>query len=142
MGEIVMYIAFGRTVLDTEEIKNKIEEESEFKVIKDMSKGTKREDTAAYNLSISIETLNGIIEDDYSIEDLTEDELFEEYISLSEEIATDLEGIFEEEAIMDVKAYKWDPSDNDIKLIIAAVHKDTGENKLKDIMRRLLTQLE
>ena len=58
-----------------------------------MSKGTKREDTAAYNLSIKHRNLNGIIEDDYSIEDLTEDELFEEYISLSEEIATDLEGI-------------------------------------------------
>lgn len=137
-----MYIAFGRTVLDTEEIKNKIEENSEFKVVKDMSKGTKREDTAAYNLSISIDVLKGIIEDDYSIEDLTEDELFEEYISLAEELATDLEDLFEEEAIIDIKAYKWDPSDNDIKLVIAAVHRDVGENKLKDVMRRLLTQLE
>lgn len=137
-----MYIAFGRTVLDTEEIKNKIEENSEFKVVKDMSKGTKREDTAAYNLSISIDVLRGIIEDDYSIEDLSEDELFEEYISLSEELATDLEDLFEEEAIIDIKAYKWDPSDNDIKLVIAAVHRDVGENKLKDVMRRLLTQLE
>lgn len=137
-----MYIAFGRTVLDTEEIKNKIEENSEFKVVKDMSKGTKREDTAAYNLSISIDVLKGIIEDDYSIEDLTEDELFEEYISLAEELVTDLEDLFEEEAIIDIKAYKWDPSDNDIKLVIAAVHRDVGENKLKDVMRRLLTQLE
>ncbi|MBU5454827.1 hypothetical protein [Caproiciproducens sp. MSJ-32] len=137
-----MYIAFGRTVLDTEEIKNKIEENSEFKVIKDMSKGTKREDTAAYNLSISIDVLKGIIEDDYSIEDLTEDELFEEYISLAEELATDLEDLFEEDAIIDIKAYKWDPSDNDIKLVIAALHRNLGENKLKDVMRRLLTQLE
>lgn len=137
-----MYIAFGRTVLDTEEIKNKIEENSEFKVIKDMSKGTKREDTAAYNLSISIDVLKGIIEDDYSIEDLTEDELFEEYISLAEELATDLEDLFEEDAIIDIEAYKWDPSDNDIKLVIAALHRNLGENKLKDVMRRLLTQLE
>ncbi|ASW43049.1 hypothetical protein [Clostridium isatidis] len=137
-----MYIAFGRTILDTEEIKNKIEENSEFKVVKDMSKGTKREDTAAYNLGINIDVLRGIIEDDYSIEDLSEDELFEEYISLSEELATDLEDLFEEEAIIDIKAYKWDPSDNDIKLVIAAVHRDVGENKLKDVMRRLLTQLE
>jgi hypothetical protein len=138
----VMYIAFGRKVLDTEEIKNKIEEDSEFKVIKDMSKGTKREDTLAYTLSISIDTLNGIIEDDYSIEGLTEDELFQEYISLAEELATDLDYIFEEDAIIDLKAYKWDESDNDIKLVIAAVSEDTGENKLKDVMRRLLTQLE
>ena len=107
-----------------------------------MSKGTKREDTAAYNLSISIDVLKGIIEDDYSIEDLTEDELFEEYISLAEELATDLEDLFEEDAIIDIKAYKWDPSDNDIKLVIAALHRNLGENKLKDVMRRLLTQLE
>jgi hypothetical protein len=137
-----MYVAFGRKVVDTEEVKNEIENNTEFKIIKDMSKGTKREDTIAFNLSIDIDTLNGIIEDDYSIEGLNEDELFEEYISLSEELATDMEDILPEEAIMDLKAYKWDPSDNDIKLIIAVTHEDTGEGKLKDVMRRLLTQLE
>ncbi|WP_411170404.1 hypothetical protein ACH36K_07965 [Clostridium sp. MB05] len=137
-----MYVAFGRKVVDTEEVKNEIENNTEFKIIKDMSKGTKREDTIAFNLSIDIDTLNGIIEDDYSIEGLNEDELFEEYISLSEELATDMEDVLPEEAIMDMKAYKWDPSDNDIKLVIAVTHEDTGEGKLKDVMRRLLTQLE
>ncbi|MGV2686753.1 hypothetical protein GNF82_21000, partial [Clostridium perfringens] len=63
-------------------------------------------------------------------------------ISLSEELATDMEDVLPEEAIMDMKAYKWDPSDNDIKLVIAVTHEDTGEGKLKDVMRRLLTQLE
>lgn len=137
-----MYIAFGRKVVDTEEVKNEIENNSEFKVIKDMSKGTKREDTLAFNLSIDVGILNGIIEDDYNIDELNEDELFDEYMSLSEELATDMEDILPDEAIMDIKAYKWDPADNDIKLIIAATHEDTGEGKLKDVMRRLITQLE
>lgn len=137
-----MYIAFGRKVVDTEEVKNEIENNSEFKVIKDMSKGTKREDTLAFNLSIDVGILNGIIEDDYNIDELNEDELFDEYMSLSEELATDMVDILPDEAIMDIKAYKWDPSDNDIKLIIAATHEDTGEGKLKDVMRRLITQLE
>lgn len=137
-----MYIAFGRKVVDTEEVKNEIENNSEFKVIKDMSKGTKREDTLAFNLSIDVGILNGIIEDDYNIDELNEDELFDEYMSLSEELATDMEDILPDEAIMDIKAYKWDPSDNDIKLIIAATHEYTGEGKLKDVMRRLITQLE
>lgn len=137
-----MYIAFGRKVVDTEEVKNEIENNSEFKVIKDMGKGTKREDTLAFNLSIDVGILNGIIEDDYNIDELNEDELFDEYMSLSEELATDMEDILPDEAIMDIKAYKWDPSDNDIKLIIAATHEDTGEGKLKDVMRRLITQLE
>ena len=131
-----MYIAFGRRVVDTEEIKEEIEKNSEFKVIKDMSKGTKREDTFAYNLSISIDILNEILSDDYNINDLNEDELFEEYMSLSEELATDMEEFLPEDSIIDVKAYKWDLSDNDIKVVIAGVNEDVGEGKLKDVMRR------
>lgn len=137
-----MYIAFGRRVVDTDEIKEKIEENTEFKVLKDMSKGTKREDTFAYNLSISIDILNEIISDDYNIDDLNEDDLFDEYMSLSEELATDMEDLLPEESIVDVKAYKWDLSDNDIRVVIAGVNEEVGEGKLKDVMRRLITQLE
>ncbi|WP_066894251.1 hypothetical protein [Clostridium nigeriense] len=137
-----MYIAFGKRVVDTEEIKKEIEDNTEFNVLKDMSKGTKREDTFAYNLSISIEVLNEIIKDDYNIDDLSEDDLFEEYMSLAEELATDMEEILPEESLIDVKAYKWDLSDNDIRVIIAGVNEETGEGKLKDVMRRLITQLE
>ena len=137
-----MYIAFGSKVVDTEEIKSEIEKNSEFKVIKDMSKGTKREDTFAYNLSISIDILNEILSDDYDINELSEDELFDEYMSLSEELATDMEELLPEDSIIDVKSYKWDLSDNDIKVVIAGVNEELGEGKLKDVMRRLLTQLE
>ncbi|GAB6170496.1 hypothetical protein JCM1393_29560 [Clostridium carnis] len=137
-----MYIAFGRKVVDSEDIKKVIEENSEFKVIKDMSKGSKREDIVAFNLSIDISTLNEIMEEDYSLEELTEDELFDEYLTLSEELATDLEEYIEDESILDIRAYKWDPSDNDIKLVVVIAHEDLGEGKLKDVMRRLLTQLE
>ena len=137
-----MYIAFGRKVVDTEEMKNEIEKNSEFKVLKDMSKGTKREDTFAYNLSISIDILNEIISDDYDIKYLSEDELFDEYMSLSEELATDMEELLPADSIIDVKAYKWDLSDNDIRVIIAGVNEEVGEGKLKDVMRRLITQLE
>lgn len=137
-----MYIAFGRRVVDTEEIKKEIENNTEFNVLKDMSKGTKREDTFAYNLSISIDVLNEIIRDDYNIDDLSEDELFEEYMSLAEELATDMEEILPEESLIDVKAYKWDLSGNDIRVVVAGVNEETGEGKLKDVMRRLITQLE
>lgn len=132
-----MYIAFGRKVVDTEEMKNEIEKNSEFKVLKDMSKGTKREDTFAYNLSISIDILNEIISDDYDIKDLSEDELFDEYMSLSEELATDMEELLPADSIIDVKAYKWDLSDNDIRVIIAGVNEEVGEGKLKDVMRKI-----
>ena len=137
-----MYIAFGNRVLDTDELKDTIEKNSEFKVLKDMSKGTKREDTFAYNLSIKVDVLNEIIKDDYDLEDINEDELFDEYISLAEELATDFEDFLPEESIIDIKAYKWDLSDNDIRIVLAGIHEDMNEGKLKDVMKRLLTQLE
>jgi hypothetical protein len=137
-----MYTVFGNKIVDSKDMKETIEKNSEFKVIKDMSKGTKRDDILAYNLSINIETLNEIIAEDYSIEGLTEDELFSEYLSLAEEIATDIEEHLPEEAILDVRAYKWDQSDNDIKLVIAITHEEIGDVKLRDIMKRLITQVE
>ena len=57
-----MYIVFGTEILDTKEIGESIEENTEFKVLKDMTKGTKREDVCAYNLSIAVEMLNEEIE--------------------------------------------------------------------------------
>ena len=38
-----MYVAFGNRVVDSLDFKKLIEENSNFKVLKDMSKGSKRE---------------------------------------------------------------------------------------------------
>lgn len=137
-----MYIAFGNRVLDSEEVKQNIENNSEFKVIKDMSKGSKREDILAYNLSVDVSILNEILKEDYDPSELSEDELFDEYLTLAEEIATDMEEFMPEDSILDIKSYKWDPSDNDIKLVIVIAHEELGEVKLKDLMKRLLKQVE
>jgi uncharacterized surface anchored protein len=137
-----MYIAFGNQVLDSKEIKEAIEENTDFKAVKDMSKGSKREDIIAFNLSIHINTLNEIMEEDLGSDDLTEDDLFEEYLSLAEEIGTEIEELIPQGSLLDIKAYKWDQSDNDIKLVIAIAHKSLGEPKLRDVMKRLLTQVE
>ena len=53
-----MYIVFGNEIVDSNEIKLLIEENSEFRVDKDMTKGTKREDAVAFQVSISIDELN------------------------------------------------------------------------------------
>ncbi len=144
-----MYVLFGNNVVDSKEMKESIESNSEFKVVKDMSKGSKREDILAYNLSISLDALNDIMkeEEEFDINELsegeiTEDDLFDEYLNLAEEIATELEEIVPEESILDIRAYKWDKSDNDIKLVIAIAHEDLGETKLGNVMRTLLTQVE
>lgn len=137
-----MYIALGNTVIDSKEMKETIEKKTDFKVLKDMSKGTKREDVVAFNLGVNIEILNEIIEEEYSDEKLGEDELFEEYLSLAEEMAIDIEEFFPEDIVLDAKAYKWDQSDNNIKLVIVIANEELGDLKLRDLMKRLLTQVE
>lgn len=137
-----MYIVFGNNIVDSKEIKELIEANTKFKVVKDMSKGSKREDILAFNLSININILNEIIKDEYNIVELTEEELFEEYLNLAEELAADIEEHISKEAILDIKAYKWDQSDNDIKLVMAIAHEELGAPKLRDVMKRLVKQVE
>lgn len=137
-----MYVVFGNQIVDSKEIKELIETNTEFKVIKDMSKGSKREDILAFNLSVDVNTLKSIMEEEFDEAELTDDDLFEEYLTSAEDIATDIEEYIPAGAILDIRAYKWDESDNDIKLIIAIAHEDVGEAKLRDIMKRLITQVE
>lgn len=137
-----MYIAFGNRVVDSNDIKKIIEENTEFKVIKDMSKGSKREDIIAFNLSLSIDILNEEIKDDMDIVEADEDALFEEYMAFTEELGFELEEYLPEDSIVDFKPYKWEPSDNDIKAVVAIANDELGLGKLKDVMRRLLTQVE
>ena len=137
-----MYVVFGNEIIDSSEIKIAIEENSSFIVEKDMTKGTKREDTLAYQISISINELNEIIKESYQIEDLESEDLFDEYMTLSDELAMQLEEIMPEEVIMNARAYKWDNSDDTIKVVIAMGHIELGELKLSDITKRLLSQTD
>ncbi|MBU3153956.1 hypothetical protein LL037_10060 [Clostridium estertheticum] len=137
-----MYVEFNSTIVESKDIKDTIEKNTEFKVLKDMSKGSKREDILAFNLSVAINTLNDLLEDENNLKDLTEDELFEEYLSLAEEIAMDIEEYVPDGAVLDIKAYKWDKSDDGIRLVIIIAPEDINDLKLKDIMRKLITQVE
>lgn len=138
-----MYVAFGNEVVDSTEFKKKIENETDFKVLKDMSKGSKREDILAYNLSLSVDILKEmVVEQGYNIEDLSEDELFDEYLTMAEDLALDLEELINDDSIVDIKAYKWDESYNDIRLVAVFASYELPDVKVRDIMRRLLTQVE
>ncbi|MEG1001974.1 hypothetical protein [Clostridium sp.] len=136
-----MYIAFGNKVMDTTEMKECIEENTAFKVLKDMSKGTKREDVCAYNLSIGIDELKEELEG-FDIEGLDEDTLFEEYLATAEESAMEIEEYLPEESKVRFVTYKWDLSDNDIKGIIVIGNDEISDVKMSDVLRRLLTQVE
>ena len=70
------------------------------------------------------------------------DELFEEYMQIAEEKATELEEVMPMYSIMNVASYKLDMSENKIKTIIAIAHTDLGTLKLSDIMKRLLSETD
>lgn len=137
-----MYIVFGNEIIDSSEIKDMIESNSNFKVDKDMTKGTKREDALAYQISISIDELNQIIKEEYEIEELESEDLFDEYMTLSDELAMELEELMPEEVIMNARAYKWDNSEDRIRVIIAMAHSELGELKISDLTKRLLSQVD
>ncbi|HSQ89815.1 hypothetical protein [Romboutsia sp.] len=137
-----MYIVFGNEIIDSSEIKIAIEDNSNFIVEKDMTKGTKREDTLAYQISVSVDELNEIIKENYELEELESEDLFDEYMTLADELAMELEEIMPEDVIMNARAYKWDNSENTIKVVIAMGHIELGELKLADITKRLLSQTD
>ena len=119
-----------------------IENNSDFNVEKDLTKGSKREDTLAYQISISVDLLNEVIKENYELDSLDEEELFDEYMTMADELAMELEEYMPEDVIINARAYKWDNSDNTIKLVLAMAHLELGELKLSDITRRLLTQVD
>lgn len=137
-----MYIVFGNEIIDSSEIKIAIEDNSSFIVEKDMTKGTKREDALAYQISISVDELNEIIKENYELEEVESEDLFDEYMTLADELAMQLEEIMPEDVIMNARAYKWDNSEDTIKVVIAMGHIELGELKLSDITKRLLSQTD
>ena len=137
-----MYIVFGNEIIDSGEIKDMIEANSSFIVEKDLTKGSKREDTLAYQMSISIEELNEVLKENYELDEIDSEELFDEYMTIADELAMELEEIMPEDVIMNARAYKWDNSDDSIKVVVAMAHLELGELKIADITKRLLAQVD
>ena len=137
-----MYILFGNEIIDSEDIKLLIENESLFRVDKDLSKGSKREDTIAFQISIDVEKLNEIIKEEYELSEMQTEDLFDEYMILTDELGVDLEELMPEGAILNVRSYKWDNSEDRIKAVVAITHEEIGEMKLRDITKRLLNQVD
>lgn len=137
-----MYIIFDEQIVDSEEIKDLIEKNSDFKVEKDMCKATKREDVLAYLLTLDIDLLKKEIEEEYDLQSMEIEDLFEEYMQISEEKCLELEEIMPKYSIMNARSYKLDMSENKIKTILAISHTDLGVLKLSDVTKRLLSETD
>lgn len=141
-----MYVPFGNEMVDSEEIKLKIEELTPFKCIADLSFATKREDVIALHLKIEEQDLKDILEEEGF--DLDEDEaegedLVEEFLQLSDEIGVDIENILEEikYTMFRTYSYNYDAGNKEVKAIFLMAHKDLGIKKLNDVLGRLLKQV-
>ncbi len=138
-----MYVVFGDEILDSQDILDTINENTDFTVEKDLTKSTKREDTLAYKISIDTNILNNILKEHYNLIDLDEESLFDEYMKLCDELSLDiLDYIKNDDAIISTRAYKWDNSDNTIKSVVCISHFELGELKLFDITKRVLSQVD
>ena len=137
-----MYIIFGENIVDSEEMSSIIEENSDFNVDRDMCKGTKREDIVAFQLSIPVDVLNKELVNDYNLDEVSEEDLFEEYINLSEEKALELQEFMPKHSLVNAISYKWDNSANVIKTVFTMAYIGLGQLKLNDVSRRLLNELD
>lgn len=138
-----MYVNFITRVVDTDEIKDLIEKETEFRVLSDLSNASKREDMVAYKLAISVDFIKSILEEDYDLTEYSEDELFDEYLSTAEELGTDMiDEQMPDDARVDIRAYTIDEVDNVVRLVMVMASEELGEVKVIDVLRRLLKQID
>lgn len=137
-----MYIIIGNEIVDSEELKVTIDKNSKFKVEKDLSKSTKREDVIAYQLSIDLNYLDTIISEQYDSVNLSDEEKFDEYMTLSDELALDLEEFMPKYTIINARAYKLDEVDGVVKIILAVAYADLGHLKLSDVVKRVSRQID
>ncbi|MBY2477431.1 hypothetical protein KWV16_11130 [Clostridioides difficile] len=137
-----MYIIIGNEIVDSEELKVTIDKNSKFKVEKDLSKSTKREDVIAYQLSIDLNYLDTIISEQYDSVNLSDEEKFDEYMTLSDELALDLEEFMPKYTIINARAYKLDEVDGVVKIILAIAYADLGHLKLSDVVKRVSRQID
>ncbi|MGL4760459.1 MAG: hypothetical protein ACRCWG_03290 [Sarcina sp.] len=137
-----MYVNFIREVVDTDELKEKIEGGSEFRVITDLTNATKREDFAAFELELSLDYVKQILaQNEVDTDSMSEDDLFDTYLNAAEDIGETLAELMPDYAFMDIRAYTVYELEKVVKLVVATCPERLGELKLNDVMKRLLKQV-
>ena len=131
-----MYILFGNEILDSNDIINLINKDSDFKVETDLTKSTKREDVISLKININIKNI------DLNLKfNQYDDIVFEKYLNKAEEIFMNFSNEkFDYTKRIVVNAYKWDELSNSIYLIVALSDISLPLLKLNDVLGRLLKQ--
>ncbi|CAK7033587.1 MAG: hypothetical protein PEPC_01386 [Peptostreptococcus russellii] len=133
-----MYVIFRDEMIDSEDIIEKINKSTNFKVITDLTKATKREDVMSFKMAIPVEKL-----DENTIFDWENEELVNELFSKTESLTRDILDFFPKYTVEASSAYKWEELDNSIYIVIVIANIDIKLKKLKlDILPRMMKQVD
>ncbi|MCC5908987.1 MAG: hypothetical protein JJT76_00940 [Clostridiaceae bacterium] len=136
------YVVVGNRVIDSGEILKHIEENFECNAAKDLTKGSKRDDTLVYQIFQDANILKEEIKLQGVSEDATEEEIIEEMMSLADENLLDIEEFIPEGFIYHGYSYHYDEGKEEIKSVVVAIHQEVGEARLKDVINRILNSLD
>lgn len=133
-----MYVIFRDEMIDSEDIIEKINKSTNFKVITDLTKATKREDVMSFKMAIPVEKLG-----ENTIFDWENEELVNELFSKTESLTRDILDFFPKYTVEASSAYKWEELDNSIYIVIVIANIDIKLKKLKlDILPRMMKQVD
>lgn len=133
-----MYVLFRDDLIDSDEIRKKIESESDFHVISDLTKATKREDVMSFKLSLPMHKISLDTVFDWDVEDSVN-----EYFGYAENLTKDFLKYFPKYTIQCSNSYKWNEVDNSIELVVVIANIDITMKKLKlDILKRMMKQVD
>ena len=136
------YVVAGDKIYDSNEILRDIKEAISFKNIKDISAGSKREDTLIFHLLLDAEELKKQLLEELDTTGLEEEELISELLILADERVALIEEYIPEDFISYGYSYHFDEGNNEIKAIFVAVDEIVGELRLKDVSERILRSLD
>lgn len=136
------YIVIGDHFVDSEEISNKIKEKTQFKRVKDLTKGSKREDTLVFQILQDVKELKKELDLEGQGIDAEEEELIEELMSLADEKAYIIEEFMPEDTICYVYSYHYDEGLEEIRTILVAADEVIGGLRLREIAERILRSVD
>ncbi|SDL30343.1 hypothetical protein [Natronincola ferrireducens] len=136
------YVMVGDKIVNSEDILKEIIKEFHFKEVKDLTKGSRREDTLVFQIIQQEEVLKQELDLELSGEALSKEEVIEEMMTLADENITFIEDVIPEGFISYGYSYHYDEGLGEIKSIFVATDEAISEMRLKDIVNRILNSID
>lgn len=135
------YVVAGNKFFDSEEILKKIQEQFTFKGVRDITKGSKRDDTLIYQIIQDAAQLKEELLQE-QLEPMEGEEWAEEIMALGDEKVSMIEAVIPEEFLCYSYSYYYDEALEELKCIFVALDKNVGELRLMDVAERILRSID